>query len=233
MTTVIKGQPTSLEVREKLADMGAPVLLQFSAGKDSIAAWLACQDSGVKVVPAYLYYVPELRFVEESLDRFEQYFQTPIHRYPHPSLYRWLNRGIFQAPERLRVIEAAGLPEPSYEQMWGLIRGELDLKDAWVADGVRAADSIQRRGSLVRHGVMKKSSKKVSVVADWLKGEVLGRISAAGIDLPVDYKWFGRSFDGIDARFTEPLARFAPDDYEVVRSWFPLIGADRVRHDAY
>ena len=60
MTTVIRNQGTSLAVREKLAADGRPVLLAFSCGKDSIAAWLAMRDMGIEVVPAYLYYVPGL-----------------------------------------------------------------------------------------------------------------------------------------------------------------------------
>ena len=83
MTTVIRNQGTSLAVREKLAADGRPVLLAFSCGKDSIAAWLAMRDMGIEVVPAYLYYVPGLRFVDEELDYFEQKFQTRIKRYPH------------------------------------------------------------------------------------------------------------------------------------------------------
>ena len=76
---------------------------------------------------------------------------------------------------------------------------------------------------------MKPSSRKVSPVADWLKGEVLARIKSAGIPLPVDYEWFGRSFDGIDYRFIEPLSRFAPDDFARVLDWFPLAEAELVR----
>lgn len=153
MTTVIRNQGTSLAVREKLAADGRPVLLAFSCGKDSIAAWLAMRDMGIEVVPAYLYYVPGLRFVDEELDYFEQKFQTRIKRYPHPSLYRWLNNAVFQAPERLRYIEAARLPEPSYEQMWDFIRADVGLDIEHVVRGWRARrrfDSASRRVRPVR-----------------------------------------------------------------------------------
>ncbi|MFQ7492978.1 MAG: hypothetical protein ACLRL4_04560 [Bifidobacterium bifidum] len=222
MTTVIRNQGTSLAVREKLAADGRPVLLAFSCGKDSIAAWLAMRDMGIEVVPAYLYYVPGLRFVDEELDYFEQKFQTRIKRYPHPSLYRWLNNAVFQAPERLRYIEAARLPEPSYEQMWDFIRADVGLdKSTWCADGVRAADSIQRRGAFVQYGYWRRNLKKVSPIGDWLKGEVLDCISGHHIELPCDYAWFGRSFDGIDKRFTKVLKDKAPDDYATLLEWFP------------
>ena len=163
MTTVIRNQGTSAEVRRRLAEEGRPVLLAFSCGKDSIAAWCAMRDEGIDVVPAYLYYVPGLTWINEELDYFEQKFGTRIRRYPHPSLYRWLNNFVYQAPERLRYIEAAQLPTPTYEQTWDLIRDHLGLpKDTWCADGVRAADSIQRRGAFVRYGYWRHSSRKVS-----------------------------------------------------------------------
>ncbi len=230
MTTVIRNQGTSAEVRRRLAEEGKPVLLAFSCGKDSIAAWCAMRDEGIDVIPAYLYYVPGLTWINEELDYFEQKFGTRIYRYPHPSLYRWLNNFVYQAPERLRYIEAAQLPTPTYEQTWDLIRDHLGLpKGTWCADGVRAADSIQRRGAFVRYGYWRHASRKVSPIGDWLKGEVMDCIESHGLKLPVDYEWFGRSFDGIDRRFTEVLKQRDPEDFEVLRSWFPLLEADHVR----
>jgi 3'-phosphoadenosine 5'-phosphosulfate sulfotransferase (PAPS reductase)/FAD synthetase len=236
MPTVIKGQPASAEVCAQLAAGGRPVLVAFSCGKDSLAATLALMDAGVEVILAHMYLIPgrepgtTLDFVEESLAYMERAYGQRIHRYPHPSLWRWLNNLVFQPPERCAIIEAAHMPTYTYEQLWKAIREDLGLPaDTWVADGVRAADSIQRRASLTKHGVMKHSSHKVSPVADWLKGEVMDRIKAAGVELPVDYDWFGRSFDGIDHRFLEPISRNAPDDYERILDWFPLADLELMR----
>jgi hypothetical protein len=137
-------------------------------------------------------------------------------------------QAVFQAPERLRFIEASQLPIPDYDQEWDLIRKDLKLpKKTWCADGVRAADSIQRRGAFVRYGYFRK--RKVSVIGDWLKGETLDYIADHDIDLPIDYEWFGRSFDGLDKRFTEVLKKNDPDDFEVLKAWFPLLEVDHVR----
>ncbi len=229
----IEGVRTSADIRAELAEAGAPVLLAFSCGKDALASWLALRDSGVeRIVPYYMYYVPGLRFVDESLDRFEQEFGQRIVRYPHPSLYRWLNHFVFQAPERLALIEAAALPTPTYDQIVQIIREDHDLPaTTWVADGVRAADSIVRRTSIKTHGPMKPASRKASVIWDWQVAEVRSRIAHAGIALPVDYEWFGRSFDGIDARFTGPLREHAPEDYERILDWFPLAALDLMRQE--
>ena len=52
---------------------GDTILLAFSRGKDSIAAWLALRDSKLfkRIIPVYLYLVPGLKFEEESLKYFE------------------------------------------------------------------------------------------------------------------------------------------------------------------
>ena len=106
---------------------------------------------------------------------------------------------------------------------------ELGLAKTWKADGVRAANSLNRRTSFVRHGV-KKSNCKVSPIADWLKAEVMGCIEDAGVKLPIDYEIFGRSFDGTDYRFTEPLRRHLPNDFQRLLDWFPFLAADFIRN---
>ena len=53
----------SAQLRAQLA--GETVILAFSRGKDSLAAWLALREAGVNVVPYHMYLIPELRFVDE------------------------------------------------------------------------------------------------------------------------------------------------------------------------
>ena len=223
MTTVIKGQPPSADIRRKLAEAGKPVLVAFSTGKDALACEAALRGAGVETKLAYLYYIPNLRFVEETLAQQEDMLGKPIARYPHPSLWRWLNALVFQPPERCAIIEAAKMPNIDYDAMWDLIRDDMALPhDTLVADGVRAADSIVRRASFVKHGVLKPAKRKVSPIADWVKAEVMDCLRRHRLALPRDYEWFDRSFDGIDYRFLEPLSRHAPDDYQRILEWFPL-----------
>lgn len=238
MPTKIKNQLPSSAIRAKLKAENRPVLVSFSLGKDAIATELALADEGIETVLAYMYLIPpdskgkHLSFVQDSLDKLEQQLGKRIHTYPHPSLYRWLNGFVMQPPERLAVIQAAEFPPLDYPTLWELIKEDLGLPaDTWVADGVRAADSIVRRASLSRHGVMKASSRKVSPIADWLKAEVLDCIESHGIDLPVDYELFGRSFDGLDYRFLKPIKDNLPQDYERILEWFPLVEMEILRNE--
>lgn len=223
------GVPSSAEVRAALRGQGKPVLLAFSRGKDSLATWLALREDGVQVVPFHLYRVPGLRFVDESVKVYEDYFQTRIYQYPHPALFRWLNNMTFQVPERRRIIEAAQLPFFTYEELHEVIRHHHDLPGAWVADGVRASDSPNRRTALKMRGPWRKSVLKVSPIWDWRIRHVREAQQRHQAPIAVDYEWFGRSYDGLDYRFTEPLSRYAPDDYERLLEWFPLVDLEIFR----
>jgi hypothetical protein len=219
----IEGVTPSAQLRRELADVGQPVLLAFSRGKDSIAAWLALRDAGVEVIPYHLYLIPGLRFVEDSLAYYEEWFGTPILNLPHPSLYRWLAHAMFQPPERVRVIEAARIQIPDYADVNTLIKEHHQLPaDTWTCDGVRAADSPNRRTSIVTHGPVNLASRTKKVVWDWRKQHVMDAIYANRVKLPSDYEWFNRSFDGLDRRFLGPIQAYAPDDYARILEWFPL-----------
>lgn len=231
MPTIIKNQPTSAEIRKRLADKGETIAVSYSLGKDAIATTLALLDAGCDVELVYFYPIPDMEFVSDTIETQERLLGKTIHQYPHPSLWRCLNNLIFQPPERCAIIEAARMPRISYDIMWNLVKEDLGLSEStWVADGVRAADSIVRRTSMSNHGVMKEASRKVSPICDWLKKEVMACIDKHSFPLPVDYKWFGRSFDGLDYRFLAPLKKHAPKDYQKVLDWFPLADLELMRY---
>ena len=224
----IDGVTPSAELRRGLA--GQTVLLAFSRGKDSLAAWLALRDAGVTVIPYHLYLIPGLSWVEESLAYYEQWFATPIINLPHPSLYRWLRNLMFQPPERCRVIEAARIQVPDYATINAMLREHYQLpEDAWVCDGVRAADSPNRRTAIASYGPVNQQIRTMKVVWDWRKQHVYDTVNIAGVKLPPDYALFQRSFDGLDRRFLGPIRRTYPDDYARILEWFPLADLELYR----
>lgn len=214
---------TGAETIEAVRARGPETLLAFSTGKDAIAAWLAIRDHFDSVHPYYLYLVPGLEFVEESLAYYERFFGARISRLPHPSLHRWLNSNTFQPPERCAVIEQAGLPDFEYTDVRQVLITDLGLPSTTlVADGVRAADSPMRRIAIKTHGPISLKQGRYHPVWDWLKADLVECFRKSGVKLPVDYKLFGRSFDGLDLRFLLPLKRHRPADYQRVLDWFPL-----------
>lgn len=228
MANPLSGIETIRDVRKKQNK----TLLAFSTGKDAIAAWLAIRDHFDEVIPYYLYLIPDLEFVEESLAYYEKFFGAKIIRLPHPSLHRWLNNFIFQAPQNCLCIEQAKLPNFDYVHIQKAIAKSRNLqKDILVADGVRAADSPMRRVAISIHGSISYNQLKYHPIWDWKKKDLIDCFNKHNVKLPIDYKIFGRSFDGLDLRFLMPLKRHLPNDYKKILEWFPLAELEVFRYE--
>lgn len=231
----ISGVPTSESIRQQLIDSGQDVMLAFSGGKDSLATWVGMLNSGMppeRIFPYYMYSVPDLKFVNDMLDRMEDTFQRRIPRYPNPRLYSRLRYGTFQPPDRRAVIEAAKIPYFWEQDVIDEIERDYGLEpNRWRLDGVRATDSIVRRISIKKHGPMKPHLNKVSPIWDWRISDVRNALAAWNIEWPIDYEWFGRSFDGIDYRFIKPIYDNVPEDFERLQQWYPFLELELYRHD--
>lgn len=221
------------EVIEAIAAEHDTILIAFSRGKDSLAAWLSVRDHFKRVIPFHMYGVPGLKFVDEYLDYCEEFFGTHIMRVPHPSLYRQLNAAMWQPQERLAVLEAAGLPNFDYDTLTDLIKSELGLDHGlYTASGVRAADSPLRRSAMTQYGPINVKRRYFYPVWDMYKDELVKLLTESGIRLPIDYEWFGRSFDGIDYRFIHKIRDNAPEDFQTILAWFPLCELEIMRYES-
>jgi len=212
-------------------------LCAFSTGKDALATYLYIRPKFERVVPFYMYGIPGLEFVEESLRYYEKHLtDEPIIRLPHPSLYEMLGRLLWQPPDRVAVLEAADLLELRYTHRFlrELVCEEAGVPDnCYIAMGVRAADSPMRRLSIIMHGPINKTEKTFPPIWDWRKAAVMESINAAGLRLPVDYELWGRTFDGFNADYLIPLRDRFPRDYQRVLDWFPLADTDIFRKERF
>jgi predicted phage terminase large subunit-like protein len=70
-----------------------------------------------------------------------------IARMPHPALYKWLNRGIFQTPGRIEVIYAAKLPTFEFIDIARLVAARAGIDPPMVPHGSpsRARSSFAKR----------------------------------------------------------------------------------------
>jgi predicted phosphoadenosine phosphosulfate sulfurtransferase len=221
---------TSELLIEHIREKTDTVFLSFSCGKDCIGTYLAIKDVFPKIVPFYLYLAPDLEFVERSLTYYEGVMGCRIHRLPHPSLYRMLTNLVFQAPENVAVIQAASFEKFDYDDCLQYLKEDYDYPEtAWNAVGVRAVDSPIRMASIRKHGAHNEKRKSFYPIWDWRKARLVEAIQKSGIKLPVDYQLFGRSFDGIDRRFTEPIKKHFPRDYARLCELYPMIEADILR----
>jgi len=217
-------------------------LLWFSRGKDSLACWCRLLDEGIEpLAVAYMYLVPPgssgelLSFEEESLRWYETRFGVRIRRVPHPSLYRFLELDVLRGPTHVGAAKAAGFVEFSMAELdRAVIEDFCPGAAPWSVIGARAADSPNRRAHFARRGTFgeSKDGRRVAHVCAWmLMDELVDLLHRHGVRLPADYQLFGRSFDGLDARFTAVLKRERPQDYARILEWFPRVDAEVFRHE--
>ena len=221
----IEGVPPSTELLGQLADEGKTVILNFSRGKDSIATWIALRDHGIDVLPIHKSCPPGLKFVDESIDYFEQHFQTHIVNIPSYGFYRMLHGYMYQPPQRCAIIEGTSLEVLGRDDFDVFMRYEFmnDDQDTWIVDGVRASDSATRRLAIKMHGPVKTERRRMSPIWDYQKADVMGLLEREKVKLPKEYEWIGRSFDAIRWDTMIHIAKHAPEDYETIKYWFPLI----------
>jgi len=215
---------------QEIAAESDTVILSFSCGKDSIAAWLQLRRYFKRIEPVYLYLVPDLEFIERSLAYYESWFNCKIMRVPHPSFFRMMDNFVFQAPENLSVIDDLDPPVPDYEYTFARVKETLGLPDeTMTALGVRAVDSPMRMTAIRKYGAVNWNKSTFYPVYDWNKERLVNEIKGAGVRLPVDYRLWGRSFDGLDYRFTKGLRDTFPNDYKRILEFFPLAEVEILR----
>jgi hypothetical protein len=210
---------------------GAKVMLAFSRGKDAIGAWLALRADGFDVIPVHYETCPGLSFVNESLAYYERFFGVSILSLPHPSFLKALDAGLFQTPRSQSLLDAASFSrELEYRDIFDDVAA-MHGCGLWYATGVRASDSLTRRMNLKRNGALIASESKAHVIWDWTAEHLRTVIRAAGVKLPIDYRLFGRSFDGVGAEYLHAIRREFPADYARILQYFPLADVEMFRDD--
>jgi len=226
---------TSAELRARIrpAD-GSPTLISFSRGKDAIAALLALRESGHAVACFHLELPPGLDFVRESCERLERALDIPpILLLPHPALYAHVRAHVFHPPWFLDTAEASMIwpLRWTYDHCREMARAHFHVPpDRWIATGVRSADSPNRRAAFLKTGGTHDRHRQAHPIWDWTVDDVERIIRRHGVKLPIDYRIWGRTFDGIDARFTEPLRRHFPRDFDRLVDWYPMLDLDLFRN---
>lgn len=218
---------------EKMAArMNGVCLLRFSCGKDSVGAYIQLKRYFERIVPVYHYLHPDLDFVNKSLTYYEEVMGTHIIRVPNHWLYRHLNNGAMQTKETWETVLQYNLPYFDNDEVNDYIKEDLGLKlSVFTAVGVRASDNLNRGRSIRMHGAHNENRKTFFPNYDWNMERLIKEIRQSGIKLPVDYKVWGKSFDGLDYRFIKPMREHFPQDYEKLKQLFPLLDLEIKRYE--
>lgn len=225
---------TSEQLCQRLAAENGTVICSFSMGKDSIGAAIQLQRYFERVEYVFMYMVPGLEFQERALSYYEGVFRKKIKRMPNPSLYRQINALMYQHPGNVDTVFEKNLFEGDYDDIFAASKYDYDVAvETYVGVGVRSSDSLARRTAVKQTGGVNTKRRQFFPVHDWNMERLVSEIRQSGIKLPVDYKIWGRSFDGFDHRFLKPLKDNFPADFEKIRDFFPLIDLELKRYEKY
>ena len=198
------------------------VILSFSRGKDSLAAWVVLNQH-FKIIPVYLECPPGIDFIDESLRYYEAFFETAIERHPHPMFLNLIRGWVYQPPSRVNAIHELRRRYRKTEIADVLEEVQRQHRGAYVAYSMSINDSIVRRALIGRAGAVDDKKRKFYVHHDKKKTEIIEIIKTSGVKLPVDYRYHERSVNGINFRAVSWIKDVFPADYERIKFWFPLI----------
>ena len=219
------------ELCKAVAAESDTVILSFSCGKDSIGSWLQLRRYFKRIIPYYMYLIPDLDFVNKSIKYYEEFFETHIYQYPHPSLYRFIENGVFTPPDRVCKSPSFDII-PDYDGILYWLSQDLNLPESiYCATGIRQNDSLNRRASIKKWGSLNDKRMIFYPIYDWDKLKLISEMAKSRIKLPADYKIFGRTFDGLDYRFLKPIKDNFPGDYQKIIDCFPLADLEIFRQE--
>lgn len=233
--------PHSLQTCKSVAQRTDTVICALSGGVHSICAFLRLREHFPTVYPiCQVYPSPDgtgtFEFLERYLDYLERKLKTRIYRIPWVLFWYNMGWGIYQPPHRQAALKAAEdkglIPQYEYHQYNNLIKKRTGLEQAWVGTGIRKIDNFERRKIITKHGTVFPRTKHFYPIWDYSDRDVVQVLRQHDVHPSVEYTegWYGRSFNGINARFTASLQREAPRDFAMLKFWFPLLELDIKRY---
>ena len=210
------------------------ILLSFSRGKDSWGCWCALRDY-FDIQPYYYYNSPpNMEFKIPSFEYAEKKMGKRVIRLPSPLMYSLLSaKGlVYQPPQRVLALLGINLFEFYYDVVQQAAIDAAHLpKGTFSALGVRACDSARRKLHFKTHGPISEAKLKFYPIWDWDKNKLMDELKRNNVELPIDYKLFGRTFDGLHLLYLENIKRHFPKDWETIMEYFPLIDMELYRHE--
>lgn len=202
-------------------------LMMFSAGIDSIAMFYQLKKYFKRIVPIYMYSIPDLEFVNRYLNYFEHKFNKKIIRIPHPKTVRLLEQNVYNDHHNL---QNKFMRSYDMDTMIVYVTESLGISEnLMLAIGNKMSDNPMRYMTLKKNGTVNYARSVFYPIFDWNDTQVRNTIKENDCKIPIDYKIFGRSYDGLVYRFSAPLKKYFPNDYKKLLEFFPLLDVELKR----
>ena len=200
------------------------VIVGFSGGKDSIVTLDLCLKYFKRVVPFFMYLVPDLEFQEKMLKHYENRYGIEILRIPHFECSDFLKYGSFTIPDLdVNIV--------TINDTYAFLREQTGIH--WIAAGERCADSIVRNAMIKKSGSIDFKRGRFYPLAYWSKNEVLQYIKFHKLYLSPEQKKIGFSFRSLAGNELSVIKELYPKDYEKILKVYPFAGAGVKRFEEY
>lgn len=200
------------------------VIVGFSGGKDSIVTLDLCVKYFKRVVPFFMYLVPELEFQERTLKWYENKYNIEIIRIPHFECSNFLKYGSFTMADW--NVDIVGIND-TYEYL----RQQTGIE--WIAAGERCADSIVRNAMIKKSGSIDYKRGRFYPLAYWKKNEILQYIKQKKLYLSPEQRKIGFSFRSLAGSELSVIKSLYPDDYKKILKVYPFAEAGVKRFEEY
>lgn len=200
------------------------VIVGFSGGKDSIVTLDLCFKYFKRVVPFFMYLVPDLEFQENMLKRYEERYETEIIRIPHFECSEFLKYGSF-------TLFDPDVDIVKINDTYEYLRQKTGIH--WIAAGERCADSIVRNAMIKKSGSIDYKRGRFYPIAYWKKNEVLQYIKYKKLYISPEQKKLGFSFRSLAGCELAVIKEHYPKDYEKILKVYPFAGAGVERFEKY
>lgn len=231
---MIVGTPASRELCEEIAQLTDTVILGYSRGKDTIAAYLWLKQFFPRIITFYNDPLPigTLGIVERSIRYQEEKLGIEIERVYDDSLMLSLGNLIYQHVELEDALDALEFHKHAYDRnvVVELLRAKHRIPNAWVAWGISMLDSPFRRcQNKLRVGFVAEK-KAFYPLMDWSRQQIIQTVEDAGVLLGEEYRLANRSIGGaLNGKHLDRMLEQYPDDFKRLEDVYPLIRAGMAR----
>lgn len=199
------------------------VVLHFSCGKDSLAAWITLKQNGYEVIPVYKEAIPGMAFIHETIAAYEKFFDTEVkiisNREQFYDLHNW-----YGATKTLSCIDTK--VELAAK---GKIKSKIDDQILAITGcnlaiiGTKASDSLNRRTNFIMSGPYSAQKRTFALTWRLAKNAPLDIMIANNCPIPKFYLWLNRSPEFMFSSEYFFIKKYYPDDYDRIKKLLPEI----------